>query len=157
MNSVALELVQATKDNHGIFLAQDCISKDESPHDKTNKMNVCPVTPVKTQISLSICPVWSVFADRMKKALVLSYPLSAQQRLWSDWADAQADLSLCWAQMPFCSFCHEAAQIKNQMTSSNWNCCSTRSTDLDTLTIASYQFHDNNQILGSSRILNASI
>ena len=28
------------------------------------------------------------------KAWVLSYPLSAQRRLWSDWADAQADLSL---------------------------------------------------------------
>ena len=29
-----------------------------------------------------------VFAVRMKKARVLSYPLSAQRRLWSDWADA---------------------------------------------------------------------
>ena len=38
-----------------------------------------------------------VFAVRMKKAWVLSYPLSAQRRLWSDWVDAQADLSLCWA------------------------------------------------------------
>ena len=52
------------------------------------------VRPVKTQISLGICPVWSVFAVHMKKAWVLSYPLSAQQRLWSDWADVQADLSL---------------------------------------------------------------
>ena len=34
-----------------------------------------------------------VFAVRMKKAWVLSYPLSAHRRLWSDWADAQADLS----------------------------------------------------------------
>ena len=31
-----------------------------------------------------------VFALRMKKAWVLNYPLSAQWRLWSDWADAQA-------------------------------------------------------------------
>ena len=38
-----------------------------------------------------------VFAVRMKKAWVLSYPLSAQRRLWSDWADAQADPSFCWA------------------------------------------------------------
>ena len=30
----------------------------------------------------------------MKKPWGLSYPLSAQRRLWSDWADAQADLSL---------------------------------------------------------------
>ena len=38
-----------------------------------------------------------VFAVRMKKAWVHGYPLSAHRRLWSDWADAQADLSLRWA------------------------------------------------------------
>ena len=37
-----------------------------------------------------------VFAVSLKKAWVLSYPLSAQRRLWSDWAAAQADLSLHW-------------------------------------------------------------
>ena len=52
-----------------------------------------------------------VFAVCFKKAWILSYPLSAQRRLWSDWADAQADLSLCWARMPFCWFCHNAAQL----------------------------------------------
>ena len=52
-----------------------------------------------------------VFAVRMKNAWVLSYLLSAQRWLWSDWADAQADLSLRWAHMPFCWFCHEAARI----------------------------------------------
>ena len=45
-----------------------------------------------------------VFAVRMKKAWVLSYPLSAQRRLWSDWVDAQADLSLRWAHSHFISF-----------------------------------------------------
>ena len=62
-------------------------------HWKPTKWHVCPAKP---QISLGIHPVWSVFTVRMKKAWVLSYPLSAQQRLWSDWADAQADLSLRW-------------------------------------------------------------
>ena len=38
-----------------------------------------------------------VFAVRMKKTWVLSYPLSAQRRLCSDWVDAQADLNLRWA------------------------------------------------------------
>ena len=52
-----------------------------------------------------------VFAVRMKKAWVLSYPLNAQRRLRSAWADAQADLSLRWAHMPFCWFCHVAAQM----------------------------------------------
>ena len=50
-----------------------------------------------------------VFAVCMKKAWILSYPLRAQRRLWSDWANAQADLNLCWARMPFHWFCHEVA------------------------------------------------
>ena len=45
-----------------------------------------------------------VFTVRMKEAWVLSYPLSAQQRLWSDWADAQADLSLRRALSHFVGF-----------------------------------------------------
>ena len=45
-----------------------------------------------------------VFTVRMKKPWVLSYPLSAQQRLWSDLADAQADLSLRWAHTHFVGF-----------------------------------------------------
>ena len=43
-------------------------------------------------------------AVHMKKAWVLSYPLSAQRRFWSDWADAQADLSLRWAHTHFVGF-----------------------------------------------------
>ena len=60
------------------------------------------VRQAKTQISLGICPVFRVrvFAVRMKKAWVLNYPLSAQRRLWSDWAD----LSLRWAHRSFCGF-----------------------------------------------------
>ena len=45
-----------------------------------------------------------VFAVRMKKAWVLSYPVSAQRILCSDWADAQADLSLRWAHSHFVGF-----------------------------------------------------
>ena len=45
-----------------------------------------------------------VFAVRVKKACVLSYPLSAERRLWSDWADAQADLSLRWAHSHYVGF-----------------------------------------------------
>ena len=71
-------------------------------------MTVCPA---KTQISLGIRPVWSVFAVHMKKPLVLGYPVSAQWRLWSDWADAQADLSLCWVHRSFCWFCRAAAHL----------------------------------------------
>ena len=60
----------------------------EPRHDKTNKISV---RQAKTQIG-------------MKKAWVLSYPLSAQRRLCSDWADAQADLSLRWAHSHFVGF-----------------------------------------------------
>ena len=81
----------------------------EPRHVKTNKM---AVRPAKTQISLGIRPVWSVFAVRMKKAWALSYPLSAQRWLWSDWVDAQADLSLRWAHTHFVFFFHVVAHFK---------------------------------------------
>ena len=45
-----------------------------------------------------------VFTVHMRKAWVLSYPLSAQGWLWSDWADAQGDLSLRWAHGYFVGF-----------------------------------------------------
>ena len=45
-----------------------------------------------------------VFAVCMKKARVLSYPLSAQRRLWSDWVDASVCLSLRWAHTHFVCF-----------------------------------------------------
>ena len=56
-----------------------------------------------------------VFTVCMTKAWVLNYPLSAQWRLWSDWADAQPDLRLRWAHMPFSCFCHEEAQMSNSI------------------------------------------
>ena len=46
----------------------------------------------------------AVFTARVKKVWALSYPLSAQWRLWSDWVDAQADLSLHWAHSHFVGF-----------------------------------------------------
>ena len=55
---------------------------NEPRNDKTNKISVCPA---KTQISLG-------------------YPLSPQRRLWSDWVDAQADLSLRWTHTHFVGF-----------------------------------------------------
>ena len=61
-----------------------------------------------------------VFTVRMKKAWVLSYPLSAQQRLRSAWASAKSLIRLggCpgWSEsslgaQPFCWFCHEVIYI----------------------------------------------
>ena len=81
----------------------------EPRHDKTNNVSCAPS---ETSDQPGHPPnLIRVFAVRMKKTLVLSYPLSSQRRLWSDWADAQADLSLRWAHRSFCWFCHEAALI----------------------------------------------
>ena len=53
------------------------------------------------------------FTVRMKKAWILGYPFSVQRRLWSDWVDAQADLSLRWAHTHFVGFCHEVAHMSS--------------------------------------------
>ena len=82
---------------------------NEPPHDKTNKMACAPSEDSYQHVHPP--SLIRIFAVHMKKAWVFSYPLSASQRLWSDWADAQADLSLRWAHMPFCCFCHEAAHL----------------------------------------------
>ena len=64
---------------------------NEPPHDKTNKM-ACVPSEDSDQPGHPPSLI-RIFAVHMKKAWVLSYQLSAQRRLWSDWADAQADLS----------------------------------------------------------------
>ena len=78
--------------------------------------------------------IW-VFTVRMKKAWVLSYPICTQRRLWSDWADAQADLSLCWAHRSFCWFCHEVAQFSctKLLTEKLWgnNQCSFKHSEIN--------------------------
>ena len=71
---------------------------NEPPHDKTNKM-ICAPSEDSDQPSLI-----RVFVVRMKKAWVLSYILSRQRRLWSDWVAAQADLSLHWMHSHFVGF-----------------------------------------------------
>ena len=79
-----------------VILQSNELTQFELRHDKTNKMSL---RPAKTQTRLG-----GYFAVRMKKPWVLSYPLSTQQRLWSDWADAQADLSLRWVHSHFVGF-----------------------------------------------------
>ena len=91
----------------------------EPPHDKTNKM-ACAPSEDSDQPGHPPSLI-RVFAVHIKKAWVLSYPLSTQRRLWSDWADAQAHLSLRWAQSNFVGFvmswlisCHTASSIVNK-------------------------------------------
>ena len=88
----------------------------ELQHNETNKMMCVASEDSDHPSEIGHLPsLIKVFAVRMKKAWVLSYPLSAQRRLWSDWVDAQADLSLRWAHMSFCWFCHAAAHFSNHI------------------------------------------
>ena len=68
-----------------------------------NQQNECAPSEDSDQPG---CPpsLIRVLAFRMKKPRVLSYPLSTQRRLWSDWTDAQADLCLRWAHSQFVGF-----------------------------------------------------
>ena len=67
---------------------------NEPPHDKNNKMTVCPA---KTRISLGIHPVW--WESSLCTQWVAKDPgfLHADSEDWSDWVDAQAHLRLRWA------------------------------------------------------------
>ena len=87
-----------------------------------------PVCPAKTQISLGIRPVWSESSLSAWRKLGSLATLWAHSKDWSDWVDAQADLSLRWAHMSFCWFCHEAAHIKlktycHDRLLNSQNCC----------------------------------
>ena len=69
--------------------------------------------PAKTQISLGIHPVWSESSLSAWRTLGSWATHSVHSEDWSDWADAQADLSHRWAHMPFCWFCHALAHLTN--------------------------------------------
>ena len=82
-----------------VFVERYCFPVQNHLSRLVTKPTKWSVRPAKTPPSLI-----RVFAVHMKKAWVLSYPLSAQRRLWSDWANAQADLSLRWAHTHFVGF-----------------------------------------------------
>ena len=69
-------------------------SSNEPECDKTNKITCAHI---KIQISLGICTVWS--ESSLCPLWVAKGPnfLQVHSELWSDWVNAQADLSLCWA------------------------------------------------------------
>ena len=74
----------------------------EPSHDKTSKMACAPGGDSdQPGHPLSLIRVFTV---RVKTAWVLSHPSSEQRRLWSDCADALADLSLRWVHCHFVGF-----------------------------------------------------
>ena len=58
-----------------------------------------------------------VFTVRLKIDRILSYSLSAQWRLWPDWASAHCRLIWIFAGLTcqFVGFCHDAAQIMAEL------------------------------------------
>ena len=92
-NSVSVLICQTDQETKRAF---------EPPRDKTNKM-ACAPSEDSDQPGHPPSLI-RVSAVRMKKACVLNYPLSTQGRLWSGWADAQADLSLHWVHTHFVGF-----------------------------------------------------
>ena len=64
--------------------------KIEPRYDKTNKM-ICGPSEDSDQPGHPPSLI-RVSAVRLKQTWALSYPVSAQRRVWSDWVDAQADL-----------------------------------------------------------------
>ena len=58
------------------------------------KCILCNVRPGRLTSAPRIRAVWS-----KKKICILGYPKCAKWRFWSDFADVQTDLNLCWAHM----------------------------------------------------------
>ena len=72
-----------------------------------NQQNCMCAQRILRSACMGIHPVWSessLFTWRKLGSLASSNPLNAQRRLWSDWADAQTDLSLGWAHSHFVGF-----------------------------------------------------
>ena len=70
-----------------------------------NQQNGCASTEDSDQPGHPLSLI-RVFAVRMKKPWVLSYPLSPLRRLWSDWADESS-----LGAHSFCPFCHVVAHF----------------------------------------------
>ena len=106
---------------HAITFHTPSTTSNEPQHDKTNKM-ACAHSEDLDQPGHSLSLI-RVFAVRIKKHWALNYLLNAQGRLWSDWADAQDDLSLSWAHRSFCWLCQAVAQIETLRNGTEHDAC----------------------------------
>ena len=86
------------------FIKNNTPFLNELLHDKTNKLTCAPSRDSDQPGHPS--SLMRAFVVRMKKHWAFNYLLSED---WSDRADAQAGLSICWAHMSFCWFCRAAA------------------------------------------------
>ena len=109
----SLSVVTMTAKSSQILCVCTCVlllyMKFEHAYDKTSKITCAPSEDSDQPGRMP--SLIRVFAVRMNKPWVLSYPLSVQRRLirlggCPGWADAQADLSLRWVHKSICWFCH---------------------------------------------------
>ena len=92
-----------------MYMCCICRLEDELPHDKPNKMTFVP-SEDSDQPGHPLSLI-RVFAVRSMGSLGPNFASGGQRWLWSDWADAQADLSLRWAHKSLCWFCQAMAQF----------------------------------------------
>ena len=89
-----------------------CQTRFELLHDKTNNQtDLCDQWRIRSD---HIRPVWSepsLWAQWVQCSYWLNFSLCGQRIPWSDWADAQAYLSLRWDHRSFCWFCHAMVHI----------------------------------------------
>ena len=85
---------------------------NEPEHNKTNKNTCAPSED-------SRLAVWSEFAVHFMGSYGSKPSSGRQWRLWPDWEDAQADLSLCghWS---FCWFCRAPAHMLSASVGKTW-------------------------------------
>ena len=88
---------------------KDALSECMPPHDK--RQTIAFVPSEDSDQPGHPPSLMRVFAVRSMCSWVPNVSPCWQRRLWSDWADAQAELCLRWAQWPFCWFCHTAAHV----------------------------------------------
>ena len=84
-------------------------SVNEPEHDKTNKMTAHSEDSEQPGHPPSLFRVFAVRSMGSPGSMASKF---AQRRLWSDRMDALADLSLHWAHMSFCWFCHASDQME---------------------------------------------
>ena len=77
-----------------------------------NQQNECAPSEDSSARASAQSSLIRVFVVHMKKAWAFTYPLSAQRSLWSDWADAQDDVSLRWAHTYFVGFVMSWLMVK---------------------------------------------
>ena len=78
----------------------------EPRHGKTNRMRVCTQRRLRSARAFAQSHQSSLSAWRKLGSLATHW---AHSEDWSDWADAQADPSLRWADTHFVGFCHVMA------------------------------------------------